>query len=143
MKQISVGLFTDSIDFNEKLARILQADNRLKLVGKANTQSASEMVKIEEPDIILFDENNGIPISNYLIRIKGEKRKWRLIFLVNSLESSTILEALRRGTRGYIEKKESCLQDYLGKAIRAVNGGEVWITRRMTAKLLEELIRLA
>jgi len=54
-------------------------------------------------------------------------------------EETTILEALKQGARGYIVKGD---ETDLGKAIRAVQRGEVWAKRRVLARLMEELIGL-
>jgi DNA-binding NarL/FixJ family response regulator len=53
-------------------------------------------------------------------------------------DEETIREALRRGAQGYVVKGS---RTDLGKAIRAVNRGEVWARRRVLATVIEEMVR--
>ena len=54
---------------------------------------------------------------------------------------SLILEGLRRGARGYLDR--AALRTCLPKAVRAVDAGEAWVPRQMVSRILDQLVRLS
>jgi len=57
--------------------------------------------------------------------------------LADELSEEEVLSCLLVGAHGYQQNKG--LEECVNKLIRVIGEGEVWVTRRMTAKLLNSL----
>jgi DNA-binding NarL/FixJ family response regulator len=64
----------------------------------------------------------------------------KVIIVSGHGEEPIIQEAIKLGARGYIVKGEGA---ELEKAVKVVHDGEVWARRRVLAKVIDELSRLA
>jgi DNA-binding NarL/FixJ family response regulator len=114
----------------------------LEVVGEARDgREAIAAVGRLAPDVLALEMDlAGMSGLEVLPVVKWLSPKTKVIILSGQGEETTILEALKQGARGYIVKGD---ETDLGKAIRAVQRGEVWAKRRVLARLMEELIGLA
>ena len=63
--------------------------------------------------------------------------KSTIVVIADELSDEEILKCLLAGAKGY--QQQGQLVDYASRLVNAMNDGEVWITRRMTAILLDSL----
>lgn len=122
------------------LAMVIDQEPDLKVVGEAEeVQSAIEMIDTLAPDLVIVDLS--LPGVDGIDLIKTMKLKHReLPALVVSMHDESLFaeRALRAGARGYIMKQEAV--DKVLVAIRKVLNGEIFVSDRITTKMLETLI---
>jgi len=122
--------------------RLLQAEKGIRLAGRARSglEDLSSLAKLK-PRILLISLNlfkeNEIADIYFLRQISPQTK---VILLTRRGPETRILKALSYGARGYIEEK--FLETFLAKAVRHVDAGEAWVSRKMVAKIIERLARL-
>lgn len=122
------------------LAMVIDQEPDLVVAGEAEDVPAGlDMIEAVKPDIVIVDLS--LPGVDGIELIKTMKLKYRdLPALVVSMHDETLYaeRALRAGARGYIMKQEAV--DKVLVAIRKVLGGEIFVSDRITTKMLETLI---
>lgn len=120
---------------------ILGAQSDMEIVGEAaNGREAVELAEQIRPDIVVMDvampELNGIEATR---RLSGSVPHTRIIALSMHKDSVYVREILRAGARGYL-LKDSGAED-LVRAIRAVAGGESWLSPAVSNAVLDDYRR--
>jgi len=60
-----------------------------------------------------------------------------IVVIADKLSDKEVIKCLLAGAKGYQQINQ--LKKYSNKLVKAMNAGEAWITRRMTATLLDSL----
>lgn len=121
----------------EGLAQLIDHESDLCVAGQADTAAqALQAVGTLLPDLALVDislpDKNGIELIKDLQTLHP-----KLPVLVVSMHDETLYaeRVLRAGARGYIMKQEGGKK--LMEAIRQVLGGQIYVSEKMSAKILE------
>ena len=141
MKKIRILLADDHAVVRQGFKMILGAQSDMEIVGEAsNGREAVELAERIKPDIVVMDvampEFNGIEATRRLI---GALPHARVIALSMHKDSVYVREVLRAGARGYL-LKESGAED-LVRAVRAVAGGESWLSPAVSNAVLDDYRR--
>jgi DNA-binding NarL/FixJ family response regulator len=117
---------------------ILGAQADMEIVGEAaNGREAVELAAQLHPDIVVMDvampELNGIEATR---RLMAANPHTRVIALSMHKDSVYVREILRAGARGYLLKDSGA--DDLVKAIRAVAGGESYLSPAVSNAVLDD-----
>jgi DNA-binding NarL/FixJ family response regulator len=117
--------------------RALQLEEGIRVVEEVRTGlQAIAAVRRVKPNILLFDldltRGNDAALLHAL-RLKSPRT--RIILLIRRASESRIMAALARGTTGYVE--EDVISSFLPRAIREVNSGDTWISRKIVARIAE------
>jgi DNA-binding NarL/FixJ family response regulator len=119
------------------LAQLVGAEADLTIVGEAeNAESALDRLTELQPDLVLADIS--LPGKNGLELIKDfQAIRPELPVLVISMHDESLYaeRVLRAGGRGYIMKQEGGKK--LMEAIRRVLGGQIYVSEKMSALILE------
>lgn len=117
-------------------AELIERDPDLAVCGEAeDIHQAMEAVKSSRPDIVIVDitlkGGNGIELIKNL-----KVQHPRLPVLVVSMHDESLYaeRVLRAGGRGYLTKQEAV--DNILTAIHRVLKGEIYLSQKMTGKLL-------
>jgi len=119
--------------------RLLQPEKGIRVVGEARSGleaiAAGARLKTR---ILLFhlDLFKGKKI-NLLWALRQKSPRTKVILLTCRVPEKPILEALSHGARGYIQEKN--FSTFLPKAVRRVDAGEAWVSRKMVAKIINRL----
>lgn len=111
----------------------------IKLIGFYGDDAlALKAVEIKRPAIILLDyaiakDNTALYIESLLIESPNSK----VILLGRGLTDGLILSCLMKGSMGYLEWQD--IDKRLIKAIRAVDDGEAWFSRKLVGLLVGSL----
>lgn len=123
--------------------QLLRGERGIRVVGKARTglEAVAAAGRLR-PDIVLLDVGlysaHGAPLLKGLRLHSPETR----VILLTRLDTQVrILEALSYGARGCLETR--MLRRFLAKAVRAVAADEAWVPRKLVARILDRLARLA
>jgi len=116
----------------------------LLLVEKANVQVFDDEVKalneIEQRTsaVVLLHYNvREEQTEEYIKLIMQISSKSKVVVVADELDENAVLICLLAGAKGY--QKLNQLSDYAEKLVTVIDAGEAWITRRMTATLLDAL----
>ncbi len=123
------------------LKQLINKEPDLQVCGEAKErQEALEAVTSLNPDLAVVElvlrEGSGLDLIKALQALMSE-----LPILVVSIHDETLFaeRALRAGARGYIMKQEAT--ETLLSAIRRVLQGEIYVSERMTNRLLRTIVK--
>ncbi len=133
----SVLIVDDHPMMRTGLAQLIDNEPDLKVCAEADTAGpALNVVVSQKLDLILLDislpDKNGLELIKDIQTLKPE-----LPILVVSMHDEALYaeRALRAGGRGYIMKQEGGKK--LLQAIRQVLGGQIYVSEKMSARILE------
>ncbi|MCK5120780.1 MAG: response regulator transcription factor [Methylococcales bacterium] len=102
-------------------------------------QALIAVEKIQPSVILLNYEVRKEETADYIKLILKASIESKIIVIADQLSEEKIVNYIIAGAKGYQDVKQ--LQAYAKKIIKVVDAGEAWITRRMVAILLDELIK--
>ena len=143
MQPRKVLLVDDHALFRKGVRNTIEPEEDFEVVGEAE-DGTEALAKARElkPDLILMDIN--MPHCNGLEAVRAIKRELpgvKIIMLTVHDEDENLLEAIKRGAKGFLSKKVRAKA--LLDSLRSVMKGEVTIAGPMAEKILKELVRLA
>ena len=139
MKPLRLLLVDDHALFREGLISLLSYQDDFIVVGEAeDAESALSQARTLQPDIVLMDielpGEDGVTATQWL---KMEMPEITIVMLTVHDDTETLFEAIKVGAQGYLLKnvRSRELLEQLGGLAR----GEAAISRRMAARILEEI----
>ena len=141
-RPVQIVIAEDQPEVRALLREQLRLAPDLDLIGEAHDGwEAVRAVGRLNPEVMILDlDLPGLSGLEVLQIVRWCSPNTRVIILSGHDEEDTIREALKHGARGYIVKGE---ETDLSKAIRAVQGVEIWVRRRVLTQVIEELVALA
>jgi DNA-binding NarL/FixJ family response regulator len=139
-KSTRVLLVDDHPIVRQGLARLISAEADLDVCGEAgDVPSAVQAVNELKPDVVVADlslkEGSGIDLIKTL---SSQSSTVPILVLTMHEESFYAERALRAGARGYLTKQEA--SEKILSAIRHVVRGDIYVSDRLSPKLLKRLI---
>jgi DNA-binding NarL/FixJ family response regulator len=133
---IRVLMVDDHSIVREGLRMVIENDPGMEIVGEAaNSVDALEIVSRERPDIVLLDiDLSGESGLDLVPEIHKLSQETKILMLTGVVDTEVHQRAVQNGALGVVLKSEA--SQVLLKAIRALNKGEVWLNRMMTATVL-------
>jgi DNA-binding NarL/FixJ family response regulator len=136
----SVLIVDDHAFLRRGLAQIIDDLPEVTVCGEAGTVSETlEQIRRTRPDIVVVDisltDGNGLELT------KEIKSNWPEIkVLVSSMHDEALMaeRALRAGALGYVSKSDDV--DAFITALRRVRDGQVYLSARMTDRLLTRVV---
>ena len=138
---IRIVIVDDHLLFRDGLAAIVKSEPDIEVVGSAGSvRDAIEVARVAQPDIILMDfglpDGTGAEATS---RILKDQPSSKIIILTVSERDEDLFSAIRNGAKGYLLKNIGPAK--LVNAIRSVYQGESAISRSMTLRLMDEMVR--
>jgi len=129
--------------FRSGLVALLNGDERFDVVGEAGSAAeALEKLTDANPELLLLDIR--MPEMDGLELLEEVRRGWedlRVVMLTAAEELEELIEAIRKGARGYLLKMLGPAE--LAGQIERVARGELVVPPAMSAQLFEALSRPA
>jgi DNA-binding NarL/FixJ family response regulator len=137
---IRVLLISDLLLGRPGLHHVLEDVSGIVLVGEAGTSAeAVDIAARERPDVILIDLDLRTDAFDCLERLSAAAPDSRVIALSDRTRAADHHVLIELGATGLVLKNER--PEVLIKAIRKVHGGEVWLDRTITARVLSGIAR--
>jgi DNA-binding NarL/FixJ family response regulator len=138
---MKIIIVDDHILFREGLAAIIRSESDFEIVGQAGSvQEAIQLVGERKPDMVLMDfglpDGTGADATRAIL---AECPDCKVVFLTMSEEDEDLFAAIRSGAKGYLLK--NMRPSKLVSSLRSVERGESALSRTMTLRLMEELVR--
>jgi len=138
MEKIRLAVIDDHPIFREGVASILAAELDIEIVGQgSNAESAIEIARTLQPDIMLIDMNmpgGGVYATQ---TIKEEVPTVKLIILTGSDDDEYVLDALNAGAHAYLLK--GVMTRELIEVLHLVQSGQSYVSPVLAAGLLREI----
>ena len=139
MQPLRLLLVDDHALFREGLISLLSYQDDFTVVGEAeDAKSALAQAHALEPDIVLMDielpGEDGVTATQWLMM---EMPAIIVVMLTVRDDSQTLFEAIKAGAQGYLVKNVRSRE--LLEQLRGLARGEAAISRRMAARILEEI----
>jgi DNA-binding NarL/FixJ family response regulator len=139
MQPLRLLLVDDHALFREGLISLLSYQDDFTVVGEAeDAESALDQARALEPDIVLMDielpGEDGVTATR---RLKMEMPAVTVVMLTVHDDSRTLFEAINVGAQGYLIKNVRSRE--LLEQLRGMARGEAAISRRMAARILDEI----
>lgn len=140
MGRMKILIVDDHPILRKGLSMVINQEPDLVVAGEAEDASAAlEMIDSIMPDVVIVDLS--LPGVDGIELIKTMKLRYKdLPALVVSMHDESLFaeRALRAGARGYIMKQEAVENVLI--ALRKVLHGEIFVSDKITTKMLETLI---
>lgn len=138
--RVPVFIVDDHPIVRQGLLQLINKEPDLVVCGEAESaQEAMSAIEKCHPEVVIVDISLGGTSGIELI--KNIKIRFpRLLILVHSFHDETIYaeRLLRAGASGYIMKQEAT--EHVLSAIRRVLAGEIYLSARMGAKMMQQLV---
>ena len=132
---IRVLVISDLLLGRAGLHHVLENASGIVLVGEAGTsEEAIDIAGRERPDIVLIDLDLRADTFHCVEKIAVAAPESRMIALSDRTHAADHHVLIELGATGLVLKSER--PEVLIKAIRKVHGGEVWLDRTITARVL-------
>ena len=140
MRRKRIVIVDDHPIIRHGLAELIRDEPDLEVHGAAeNAARAMELIETGNPDLAIIDislgDSNGV---DFIKTLRAKHPDVRILVLSVHNESLYAERALRAGASGYIMKEEAT--ENLMLAIRRVLQGEVYLSSKMSTRLLDELV---
>jgi len=139
MQPLRLLLVDDHALFREGLTSLLSYQDDFTVIGEAeDAERALEQARAFKPDIVLMDVElpgeDGVTATQ---RLKLEMPDVTVVILTVHDDSLTLFDAIKAGAQGYLVKNVRSRE--LLEQLRGLARGEAAISRRMAARILEEI----
>lgn len=139
-RPIRVLIATQPALWSEVLARQIERERDLKVIGRAQNEDQIRQVASEcNPHVILLDyEALGPNCEGLIARLRRTVPEARTLVFATRSGDETTVTVLRAGAAGLVGKQLGF--PALLAALRAVANGELWAHRRVTAQAFDQLL---
>src|SRR5512142_513061 len=136
-KDLRVAIGTRPPLVRELLARALEAEDGLQVVGQGDSEDALDAILArDKPKVLLFDyEALGPNGESTIHRLRRNHPGTRILVFATRSGPETVQSVLDAGASGLVGKDLSFAT--LLRAVRAVGNGELWADRVATAHAFE------
>jgi two-component system, NarL family, response regulator NreC len=133
---IRIVLADDHAMIRQGLKVILESEG-FQVAGEASDgREAIALCRRVRPDVAVLDISmpllNGLDAAQEIMK---ERPQAKIVLLTAHTQERYVLESLRRGITGYLLKENAA--DELVHAIRAVSGGAIYLTSKVSRSVLQ------
>jgi len=100
-------------------------------------KALNEVEKYSTAVVLLHINMMQEQTPEYIEVLLKASSKSAIVVVADELSDNEILKCLLAGAKGY--QQQGQLREYASRLVNVMNDGEAWITRRMTATLLDSL----
>jgi DNA-binding NarL/FixJ family response regulator len=102
---------------------------------QVTTATLPEGEGLHNVDVILLSDPSGRILIRNVARLKAARPDLRIVATGSGTEESTVLDVLASGAKGYVDEAAPAAE--FVQAIRVVNQGSLWASRRILSMFIE------
>jgi DNA-binding NarL/FixJ family response regulator len=122
--------------------RLLTPEPGIRVVAEAGNAAETLGAARLAPRILLVDSKLAMGRGLLLLAVFRRKSPTtKVIVLTGHTSRAALLDVVAHGAFGYLNRRQ--LRAFLPKAVRKVDQGEPWFSRKMVPRIIESLMRLA
>jgi len=144
MSNITVLITCADTSFHGSLRTVLEHHDGISLLDSVwdGVAQLQQVLRVSKPDVLLMDlQFQGSDEEPLLQRIKAASPGTKTMLLYDFFGHCEVIQALVHGAKGCIRKESSPAQWV--KAIKVIQGGDIWIDRKLLVDALDCLIHPA
>lgn len=135
---IKLAIIEKSIDELVECELLLKQNADLKIISQSSLDSSSDFSLIDRAaDVTLISDCKALTKTIALVQKLVALGQKKILIIGNRNVDQEILKLVESGANGYLEKQ--MIRHYLVKAVQCIDSGEAWISRKITALLLNRL----
>jgi DNA-binding NarL/FixJ family response regulator len=123
----------------ETITAALRKQGDIDVISSVSSRESAIKQLSNLPDVLLINPGilKGHTLSRFIRSVQTKSPQTRLLYLLSATPpDETIIEDIKIGIRGYIRLTDS--PAIMARAIRAVQGGEIWVERRIMEKAISK-----
>ena len=140
---ITVALASDSSQLLGQARAALTTAEDITIAGEARgAEQLLHLVRQRRPTLLLLDL--ALPPAGgdaVIAQVRERSPKTRVLAIDDRLDEGEVLRVAKAGAHGYMLAE--AIPAYLPRAVRVMAAREVWFSRKLMGKVVEELQRLA
>ena len=140
-RRVRVVLADDHTMVREALAQILAESGRADVVGQAgNGTEALALTTSQRPDVLVLDYSMpGTPALEVIATVVRDQPQVKVLVLTVHESIHYAVRVLEAGAQGFVLKSAAAKE--LLEAVSAVGGGEIYISPRVSQRVIHHLRR--
>jgi DNA-binding NarL/FixJ family response regulator len=140
MSAITVVVADEERERRAACLRLLAPEKGIRVVAEAGSAAETLNTASLKPRILLVDSRLAMGRGLVLLPIfRRSSPDTKVIVLTGQSSGAALMEALCQGANGYLNRR--LLRAFLPKAVRKVDEGEPWVSRKMLPRIIETLLR--
>ena len=141
MSAITVVVADEEKERRAACLRLLAAEKGIRVVAEAASAAETLGAARLAPRILLIDGKLAMGRGFVLLPIfKRSSPDTKVIMLTGQTSGAALMDALAHGAHGYLNRR--LLRAFLPKAVRKVDEGERWVSRKMLPRIISTVTRL-
>ena len=139
---IMLVLASDNSELLNRARVGLAAEKAVKIIGETRRgRETVALVSQRRPTLLVIDlalpPSGGLPV---LAQVRKRSPKTRVLAIDEHLDEQRVLRVAKAGAYGYMLGE--AIPTHLGKAVRVMAAKEAWLSRKLMARVVDELQRL-
>ena len=106
---------------------------------EVNATSLEECERLHNGAIVLLSDPGGRNLIRDVARLEAARPDLRIVATGSAADESTVLDVIASGAKGYVDEAASAAE--FVQAIRVVNRGSLWVSRRILSMFIERANR--
>ncbi|HEY6066950.1 MAG TPA: response regulator [Thermoanaerobaculia bacterium] len=142
MSSITVVVADPEKERRAACLRRLAPESGIRVVAETGTAAETLGAARHVPRILLIDSSLAQGRGLVLLRLfRRNSPDTKIIVLTGHTSRAALLEAIAHGAHGCLNRRQ--IRAFLPKAVRKVDQGEPWVSRRMLQPIIDALMGMA
>lgn len=142
MSSITVVVADPEKERRAAYLRRLSPEPGIRVVAEASTAAETLGTARYAPRILLVDSSLAQGPGMALLHLfRRSSPNTRIIVLTGHTSRAALLDAIAHGAHGCLNRRQ--IRAFLPKAVRKVDQGEPWVSRKMVPQIIDALVRIS
>jgi DNA-binding NarL/FixJ family response regulator len=142
MSSITVVVADPEKERRAACLRRLAPEAGIRVVAETGTAAETLGAARYTPRILLLDSSLAQGPGKVLLRLfRRSSPDTRILVLTGQTSRAALLDAIAHGAHGCLNRRQ--IRAFLPKAVRKVDQGEPWVSRKMVPQIIEALMRIS
>jgi two-component system nitrate/nitrite response regulator NarL len=142
MQAITVVVADPEKERRAAYLRRLAPEQGIRVVAEASTAAETLGTARYAPRILLLDSSLAQGRGMALLHLfRRSSPQTRILVLTGQTSRAALLDAIAHGAHGCLNRRQ--IRAFLPKAVRKIDQGEPWVSRKMVPSIIDALARIS